>query len=456
MPRLSVAKRLAVLFASCTLLALSSCSSSTVAPSAPANAAVPSIWVVGWGASPENAVRSAENAGGSEQSFRFVVLPTIDGTQERVHFTNVYGTSPITIGSARIAVAGGGATVDAATDKLLTFSGNTTVMIPAGQQVTSDSVNVPYTFGQRLAVSAYVKGAFPPLTQHDSQVSSNYASAIGAGDTTTDTTGAAFPTIVTEWYLLSGIDVYGAYQGSVALFGSSSIDGHNSNYGSANAYPVPNVAVPGQDNDRPTDWLARSLIAAGYRIGVLNAGTIGDPAGEDARTKSGQATAGIDRLNRDVIQQANVKAVVIYLGGIDLRTDCVPATQVEASLTNMVAQAQAAGIRVLLATIPPAEYCTIADPSLLPSSGNPWQGDLYPGPENPGSTQRRAVNTWIRSTGSTLPGVVAIADFDAALAYPTHPDFLLPNFTSSDNFHPTGLGYQAQSNAISLPTLLGQ
>ncbi len=402
------------------------------------------------------AITSTANPGGTEQSYRFIVLPTIDGTQERVHFTNVYGTTPITIGSARIAVVTTAPAVDATTDKPLTFNGSTSVTIPAGQSVTSDTVNVTYSFGQKLAVSMYVKGTFPALTQHDSQVTTNYTTGSGIGDKTTDAAGTSFSTSVTEWFLLTGVDVYGAYQGTVVLYGSSSIDGHGSNYGSANAYPVANVAVPGQDNDRPSDWLARSLIAAGYRVGVLNGGEIADPAGEDARTLGGQSQAGIDRVARDVTSQPGVKAVIVYFGGVDLRSDCESATQVEGYLTSIVNQAATAGVRVILATIPPAEYCLTSDASLLPSAANPWQGDINSGPENPGSIERRALNTWIRTTGANLPGVVAVADFDAALAYPAHPDFLMPNFTSSDNFHPTGLGYQAQMNAVSLTSILGK
>ena len=343
-----VTKKILAVLSAVALLAFEGCGSGSAVPATTTTTTTTtttgstSIWVAAWGAAPENALPSTEDEGGSEQSFRFLTLPTIDGTQERVHFSNAYGTTPIVIGSARIAVAGTGAAIVASTDKPLTFGGSTSVTIPAGQQVTSDPVNVTYTFGQQLAVSMYVKGTFPALTQHNSQIINSYASAAGAGDTTTDTTGTAFPNSVQEWYLVSGIDVYGSYQGTVALFGSSSVDGHGSNYGNANAYPVPNVAIPGQTNDRPSDWLARDLIAAGYRIGVLNAGAIGDPAGEDAGTAAGTATAGVDRMNRDVIQQAGIKAVVIYFGGIDLRADCKPATDVEASLTNMVGQAQAA------------------------------------------------------------------------------------------------------------------
>jgi lysophospholipase L1-like esterase len=419
-------------------------------------AAFSSQWVVAWGASPENALLTSENSGGTEQSFRFLFLPTIDGTQERVHFSNLFGDSPITIGGARLALStGSGAAVDPTTDTPLTFSGASSITLAAGQEVVSDSVNVSYTFGRTMAVSVYVKGAFPPLTQHESQVTTNYASATGAGNTTTDVSGDSFGQAITEWYLLTGVDVYGQYQGTVALFGSSSIDGHNSNFSDINSYPVMNYPIPSQDNDRPSDWLARQLLAAGYRLGVLNAGVIGDPAGEDSATAAGISVAGIDRIKHDVLEQAGIKAVVIYFGGVDLRIDCVSATNVETSLANMVSQAQAAGVRVILGTIPPAEYCTTSSPDLLPSADNPYQGDLYPGPENPGSTQRRAVNDWIRTTGAQLSGAVGIADFDQALLYPAHPDFMMPSFYSSDNFHPNGVGYSVQSAAIPLSSILG-
>lgn len=417
-----------------------------------------SQWVVAWGASPENALSSAENPGGTEQSFRNFFYPTVAGSQERVHLSNLFGSGPITVGAARLAASGTATApaIDAARDIPLTFSGAASVTIPAGGSVTSDPVRITYQFGEKLAVSIYVQGTFPALTQHESQVNTNYATAPGTGNTTTDTAGTAFANANTEWYLLTGVDVYGPYQGTVALFGSSSVDGHASDYGNSNSYPVPNVPVAGQDNDRPSDWLARQLTAAGYNLGVLNAGTIGDPAGEDSRTASGSAAAGIDRMQRDVLSQPGIKAVVIYFGGIDLRADCVPATSVEASLTNMISQANAAGVRVILATLPPSEYCQSSDPSLIPSDANPYAGDINPGPENPGSTNRNLLNAWIRRSGAALPGVVAVADFDKALADPAHPDFMLPNDNSGDNFHPNGAGYGVQSSAIPLSVILGQ
>jgi hypothetical protein len=432
-------------------LLLTSCSNSgnTIAHIAPH---VTQQWVVGWGASPQNALTTAVNPGGSEQTFRFIVVPTIGGSRERVRFSNYFGSTAITIGSARLAIASGsGPAIDGAHDSSLTFSGNQSVTIHPNQEVYSDPVDIAYTYGQKLAVSVYMQGSFPALTEHDSLAGTNFTTAVGAGNTTNDSIGASFTETTTEWFLIANVDVYGPYDGTVAVFGSSSVDGNFSFDGDTNSYPTANVPVAGQDHDRPSDWLGKSLNAAGIPVGVLNAGLEADPAGEDGSTSP---LAGVDRIDHDVLQQPGIKAVVIYIGGVDLRIGCLPATTVAGSLTAIIAKAHAAGVRVILATLPPSEYCTTGSP--LPSSADPYAGDISPGPENPGSTQRRALNTWIRSTGSQLPGVVSIADFDAVLADPAHPDFMIPNLNSGDNFHPNGTGYSVQNSAIDIPAILGQ
>ena len=441
--------------ASLGLLLLGSCSGKD-SISAPVPGVGQSIWAVAWGASPENASPSSANPGGQETSFRSFFYPSVSGSKERVRFSNFFGTAPVTIGSARLAVAATPPAVDPTHDVPLTFGGSASVVIAPGTEVASDPVSLTFTFGQKMAVSMYVKGSFAPLSQHDSQVITNYASAANAGDTTADATGAAFATPNTEWYVLSGMDVYGAYQGTVAFFGSSTVDGHASNYGSSNAYPVGNGPVPGQDNDRPTDFLARQLNAAGYNLGVLNAGILGDFAGPGTGSPTG--FSGVDRIARDVLHQPGMKTVIIYLGQVDLRlTACSTAAEVESSLQNMVSQASAAGVGVVLATIPPASYCTasnVANSGPYPTASDPFAGDINPGPRNPENVQRQLLNTWIKTTGAALPGVVGIADLEAALADPAHPDFLIPNFNSGDNFHPNGAGYQAQAAAVPLSALV--
>ncbi len=445
--------------AAACLLLLAGCSQSGGGNSVGTAAAPFSLWAVAWGNSPENALPSAANPGGQEQSFRFFFYPTVAGTEERVRFSNYFGTTPITIGAARLAVAAGGAAIDPAHDAPLTFQGSASAVIQPGQTLTSDPVNITYSFGQKMAVSMYVQGVFPPLTYHNSIVGTNYAASSGAGDATGDAGGASFTQQVSNWFLLSDMDVYGPYQGTVALFGSSSIDGAQSNLGNTNAYPTPQVTVPGQDNDRPSDWLARQLNAAGYNLGVLNAGVVADPAGPNSGATPARGVAdGEDRIARDVLEQPSVRAVVIYLGAVDIKSaDCKSAPDVEAALTNIVGQAYAAGKRVILGTLPPSVFCSNpAQPEYGPSPtpSNPYAGDINSGPENPGAVQWRAVNDWIRTAGAALPGVVAIADFDKAMADPNHPDLLLPTINSGDNTHPNGPGYGVQSSAIPLSALL--
>jgi lysophospholipase L1-like esterase len=378
---------------------------------------------------------------------------------ERVRFSNYFGTAPVTIGAARLAIATTPPAVDPANDVALSFSGSPSITIAPGTEVMSDPVSLTYTFGKKMAVTAYVQGTFAPLNQHDSQVITNYSSAINAGNTTTDTAGTSINQPNTEWFLLSGMDVYGQYQGTVAIFGSSTIDGHNSNFGDTNAYPVINVAIPSQDDDRISDALARTLNASGFHIGVLNAGILGEFAGPTSGSPSG--SPGVDRIGRDVLHQPGIKTVVIDLGQVDLRqNNCGEATEVEASLQNMVSQANAAGVNVILGTIAPASYCTNpSSPNYGPNPTNgagPFGGDINPGPRNPENVQRDLVNSWIKTTGVTLPGVIGVADFEAVLADPEHPDFIIPNLNSGDNFHPDGPGYQVKSQAIAINSLLAQ
>ncbi len=444
------------------LLALAGCSGKSNNPAVLSSAAATvqttaNIWAIAWGASPENTQPVASNSNGAEQTFRSFFYPSVSGTRERVRFSNLFGTAPVTIGAARLAVAAIPPAVDPSHDVALSFSGSPSITIAPGAEVMSDPVSLTYAFGQKMAVTAYVQGTIASLTQHDSQVITNYNSAPNTGDTTADAAGTSLSQSNTHWFLVSGMDVYGQYQGTVALFGSSTIDGHNSDYGDTNAYPTANAAVPGQDNDRISDALARTLNAAGYHIGVLNAGILGDPAGPSSGSALG--SPGVDRIGRDVLRQPGVTTVVIDLGQVDLRqTNCGEATEVEASLQNMVAQAYAAGVRVILGTIAPASYCTDASsPNYGPNpvnNGGPFAGDVNPGPENPDNAQRHLVNTWIKTTGASLPGVVAIADFEAVLADPDHPDFIIPTLNSGDNFHPNGTGYQVKSQAIPIKSIL--
>ncbi len=395
-----------------------------------------------------------DNAGGRDRSFRFLVTSTIDGTQARVKFSNVYGTTPVTIGAARLAMGKDGtAAVDPNHNVALTFGGKASATMAPGTTIVSDSVGISFGAGQVLAISMYLEGTFGPVSRHDSNFITNYTTADAVGDTTADTAGTSYTDSLDDWLLVNEVDVYGPYQGTLAMFGSSTTDGFKSNYGDTNTYPKPNLPVAGQHANRVSDQMSRRLLALGYRIGVIDAGLPGDTVTE-AGLSSPSANA---RIAKDVLTLPNLLAMVTYFGSIDLRSsECKSAPEMEAATQQMVATAHAAGVPVIMATLPPSAFCTNPAKSNYgpaPTAANPYAGGLVPGPANGAEVQRAAFNAWIRSTAATLPGVAAIADYDLALRDSQNSSFMLPQYNSGDNQHMNGNGYSAEAQAVPLASL---
>ena len=57
------------------------------------------------------------------------------GTGLRIRVSNLLGTSPLAITSMRVTKSAGGSSIDAATDKAVTFGGQTSVTVPIGQEI---------------------------------------------------------------------------------------------------------------------------------------------------------------------------------------------------------------------------------------------------------------------------------------------------------------------------------
>ena len=94
-------------------------------------------WVGTWGCGiqltePRNLPPAPELAG---NTFRQIVHSSIGGKELRIHFSNIFGESPVEMKSVHIALnpsAIVSSTIDPATDKALKFGGSESVTIPAG------------------------------------------------------------------------------------------------------------------------------------------------------------------------------------------------------------------------------------------------------------------------------------------------------------------------------------
>jgi lysophospholipase L1-like esterase len=392
----------------------------------PAASASSSGWVETWAASPTQPTREIVNlayAGFHDQTIRNVVFTSIGGREIRIRLSNVFGTRPLVIGQASVgAVASGGALSGPAYP--VKFAGRGSVRVPVGQEVVSDPVPLAVTPLEDIAVSVYVPGATGPATYHLFGQQDNY---IAPGDHLTDPGDAAFTTRTISWFFLDGVDVLSGAKraGAVVAFGDSITDGIGSADGA---------------NDRWPNFLARRLDA---QYGDAAPAVIDEGIGGNRvlNPSACYGQSGVARFSRDVLDQPDVRDVIVlegindigYSGGADIgcvapNTD-VSAAQIIAGYKTMIAEAHAHGIRIFGATLTPFESSWL------------WS------PEK--QAKLDAVNHWIRTSGA-FDGV---ADFARAVADPNDPAYLNPADDGGDGLHPNDAGYAAMAGAINLSRL---
>jgi lysophospholipase L1-like esterase len=354
------------------------------------------------------------------QTLREIVRSSLDGDQVSVRIANTFGTAPLVIGAAHVAVSGSGSTIVPGTDRALTFGGRTRVTIPTGAPALSDPVSLKIKALSDIAVSLYLPSATSAETTTFFQGSSFLSSTgnfVGLGDLP----GA---TQVSAWPFVSGVSVEPPRAGAtiVAITDSATLTSQWPN------------ALAERLNDRHMDNLGVvSTAIAGNRLLFNSAG----PTGPD--TRWGQSV--LTRFDRDVLGQAGARAVIVWIGLNDIAgagafypaSERVSADDVIHGLRQLVGRAHEYGLTIL--------GCTIS-----PMGGN----TNLPGFDTPEhEAQRQALNRWIRTSGA-FDGVV---DADLVLRDPSNPTRLLPAYDSGDHLHPNTSGGVAVANSIDLKLL---
>jgi lysophospholipase L1-like esterase len=380
-------------------------------------AAVGGSWVGSWEAAPAG-TDSTYPLGLPGYTIRNLVHLSVGGNSVRIRLSNAYGTTPMRVGDATVAVAVGPNRAEALTGTMrpLTFGGSRAPTIPIGEEVISDPVALPVRAGATLLISAYTPDP-GPITYHPDAQQRSYLTP--TGDHAGDLSGLAFNKTYGRWVLVDGVDVRTPHtKGVVVAFGDSITDGYRSRTGA---------------NQRWPDDLTRRLAPAGY--GVLNAGISGNRLllGAGGPNGPGTGPSAVSRFERDALSRPGVRAVVVIEGvnDIGLFPEQSDPRRIEAALRNIATQAHRRGVRVMVGTL------------------TPFGGSVY---DRPGlDAVRVAVNNWIRQSHA----FDAVVDFDRALRDPRSPDRLLPAYDSGDHLHPGDAGYQAMCDAIRIPRLLG-
>jgi lysophospholipase L1-like esterase len=350
----------------------------------------------------------------TNQTLREIVHTTTTGTQVRVVFSNVFGTSPLTIGAAHVALRDKDSAIAAATARPLTFSGQPTMTIPAGAVVVSDGVSLTVAAATDFAIDLYLPGSTnmpSPLTMHNAALQTSYVS-----DTGNFTGKATLPVVATtqSWFGVARVEVMAPpATATVVAFGDSITDGARSTPDTNNRWP---------------DLLARRFMAENLAFTVANSGIGGNRV-----LSEGAYQAGINalaRFDRDALDVAGVRHIIVLEGINDIgnaRQNPTPtATDLIAGHKQLIERAHARGITIYGATL------------------TPFSGAAYFTAE--GEAKRQALNDWIR----TSRGYDAVIDFDAATRDPAHPAQFMAQYDSGDHLHPNDAGYKAMADAIDL------
>jgi lysophospholipase L1-like esterase len=398
-------------------------------------------WVATWAASPQETrvptpapaprTRGAQEAPARpnfpspimnfhEQTVRMIVRTSIGGKSARIQLSNTFGTKPVTVGAAHIALREKDSAVVSGTDRPLTFSGKPSATIPPGAEILSDAVNLDVPQLGDLVVSLYLPGDTGVPTMHSTGLHTTYIA--GPGDLTSAPALADAKTTA-AWYWISGVYVAAPEDtGLIVAFGDSITDGATSTVDTDHSWP---------------SLLAKRLEAnpATAHLAVVNEGISGN------RVLRDQAGANaLARLDRDVFSQPGVKWMTLMLGINDIgratggafgAAEPVTADEVIGGLRQIIERAHLHGIKVLASTL------------------TPYEGAAYY--SETGETMREAVNQWIRSSGSAD----AVVDFDQVILDPNHPKQIRSDYNIRDHLHPNDAGYQAMADAIDLTIFTG-
>ena len=312
---------------------------------------------------------------------------------------------------AAIAQVSEGGSIDVSSQKLLKFNKNESVKMTPGGEVFSDPFKFNLKPGSLVAITIHFGKTSPDVTGHPgSRTTSfilpgnNIASADFSGSVKTD-----------HWYVIQSMDVKASKSSkAVAVLGNSITDGRGSGINKQNRWP---------------DILSARLLAneATKNIGVLNLGI-----GGNCVVSGGLGPTALERFDRDILSQNNVRWLIILEGINDIgsiKTDEQAdkiAKELIRAYDEMITKAHAKGILVYGTTI------------------LPFAKSFYDTPQR--QKARDAVNEWIRNSGK----FDAVIDFDKIMRNPYDVITILPDMHDGDFLHPNEAGYRRMGENVDL------
>ncbi|WP_325436748.1 SGNH/GDSL hydrolase family protein [Pseudomonas nitroreducens] len=354
------------------------------------------------------------------QTLRQTVKVSLGGQRVRIALSNAYGSQPVAIGGAAVALAAPAGRLGGPSHRL-TFAGQPTAYIAPGAELLSDPLDLAVPALGELAVSIYLPQPTAIETFHWDGKQRVHG---GPGEQLDATLLPVDGKMEARLFLADVLVENPAPRPVVAVLGDSITDGRGASL---------------DGNQRWPDLLAQRLAARG--VGVINAGISGGQLLSD-----GMGQSALARFQRDALGKPGVQAAIVLLGINDIswpgstfapNNPLVQYEDLVAGYRQLIAQAHVRGVRIVGATILPFERAL---------SGSPIENYHAANKE----ALRQRVNQWIRQSGE----FDAVVDLDAHLRDPAHPQRLLPAYDSGDHLHPGDGGNRAMAESVDLGLLL--
>ncbi len=370
-------------------------------------------WVTVWGNAPSITEHRAETYA-KDITLRYPVTCAFGGQKVRLHFSNFCGTEPVTLTRVTLARAMGDREISLHNARLVTFGGEESVTIPAGEEIFSDEINFRIKPKGVLAVSIYL-GSFTLMRTGVVAIGPLSKGFFSVGDCTFSQVLPLERTRTTStFYFFCGLDLYTEDENrAVILYGDS---------------------ITAQSW---ADYLATECMNDPYnRIAIVRRAASGTRVLREYSciTYESYGLSGRHRFEREISTVSGADTVIIQQGindiihpvGTDVNpfrpmSDLPAAGQLEEGVEEYFKIAAARGLKVYIGTLLPIKgWRTYA----------PFREEL-----------RNAFNDWARSRRD----IAGCIDFDRALRSSEEPAAFAAGYDSGDHLHPSESAYRAMA-----------
>ncbi len=374
-----------------------------------------SVWIATWGSAMLRPTNEDEQIPSrpslSGNTLRQQIRVSLGGKALRLVITNEFGDSDLVIETAAVSklIDPKSYEIDTESTKALTYGGESSFSVPAGERITTDPLDFEFEPLSDLAISFKLGDAPATMRTLTCHTASRCSTWTVSGDHALDNDFDGCRT-TTAWYYISELDTLadeGA--GTIVCFGDSLTDGASVTTNGFSTYPQELARLVHADDE------LNNLAVINMGIGATALYIYGDDCGKK-------------RLERDVLDAAGAKYCVMLYGVNDIgaaQSDISDALISE--YKSVIEKCHEKGIKVY--------GCTVT-----PFKGNAYYSELH-------ESIRKKVNEFILSEDSGYDGVIDLA---SAVASENDPEQLERKYVSvwNDFLHFNDGGYKYVAETV--------